>query len=205
MRNHRVYKEMNSKMKSTKDCRTQTASTLVELVCAMIVIVPLALLAINFGFLCLGSFVNNSACREAARLAAQQTSLIPALGVAKTAVKSFAIAGGTISSPQVAGVLYNFQTDSDGNPIQLTALEPSNMTAAPNVQVVTQLIVETPAPMLITGNGLAKKVELRGSQTFPILNGIDPSANDDSDSPGEEDDIPGSSDDGVVEETESDD
>ncbi len=185
--------------------RTPSGSTTVELVCAMIVIVPVALLAINFGFLCLGSFVNSSACREAARMAAQQTSLIPALGAAKTAVESFAIAGGTISSPKVAGVLFNFETDADGNPIDITALDSANMNAAPNVQVETQLIVETPAPMLITGNGLAKKVELRSRETFPILNGIDPAANDNSDEVGEEDDSPGSADDGVSEESESDD
>ncbi|GEM_PF-3315106 len=161
--------------------RSQSASTLVELACMGIVLVPVALLAVNICYLAAGSYINDAACREAARAASQQTSLDPASGAAQAAVQSFAVAGGLIGSPQVTGVVFDYSTDSNGNPIEIADLDKTILSKLPTVQVTTQLTARVPAPLLMGSKGLTNHVVLSSSYTFPALSGVDPSPNDTND------------------------
>ncbi len=183
--------------------RSNHASSTLELPLLMIMLVPFALLAINIGFLGVGSFINDAACREAARVASQQSTKDQALNAAKLAVQSCAIAGGKVSSPTLveSEFAFNAQPDAAGNTIQIPDLTPadpdhpdlktSDLNNAPNVTAVTKLDVKLPAPLLFSDGGLVDHVTLINSYTFPALFEIsadsssdDPDAIKSSDSPG---------------------
>src|SRR5258706_8394122 len=93
--------------------RSQSASSTVELACVILVLIPIALLAINICSLCLAAFINDEASKEAARAASQQSSGPLAKYVAEATVQSFSIANGLISSPRVTGVQYRVDYGSD--------------------------------------------------------------------------------------------
>lgn len=162
----------------------------VELACAMLLVVPIALFAVNIGFLSVVSFVNDAACREAARVAAEQTSLPAALAAARAVVKSFAIAGGLVSSPRVDGVTFKFFTDNDGNPIEIRNLTQDSLSKLPKVEVVTKLVARAPAPMFIGASGLVSSITMTSTYTFPVLHGIDTNPGGTEGESGEGDDVP---------------
>lgn len=182
--------------------RKSSASATVELVCGIILLIPVALLALNICFICLGSFINDSACREAARVASQQLTLDGAVASAQAAVKSFALAGGLINSPEIDGVVYYFYTDpddSENKPISITDLsykvgsngKPiTNVDKGPYAQVVTKLVAQAPAPILFGESGVVEKVVLKNTSTFPLLIGIDTDPTDVDDIVGDDGQIP---------------
>ncbi len=156
----------------------------VELVCSVMLLVPIALFAVNIGFLGMTSFVNDAACREAARVAAQQTSLQTAFGAAKSVVKCYPIACGLFGSQEVTNVAYNFFKDKDGIPIKITDIASTNLKQIPTVAVTTQVSVRLPAPMLLIDGGVRSSTVLRKRYTFPVLYGIDLDPNNTSGSTG---------------------
>src|SRR5215813_2870257 len=79
-----------------------------ELVCTLVVMIPIALFAVNIGYVGLATFTNDAACREAARVASQQRSAEAAYGAAQAAVQSFKIAGGLAGCPQVVRLRFQF-------------------------------------------------------------------------------------------------
>jgi hypothetical protein len=154
--------------------RPQFGSAAVELVAGLVLLIPLALLAVNVCTLGLASFFNDQASKEAARAAAEQTSLVPATQVARAVVKSFAIANGAISSPRIAGVEYTYFDKPDGMPIELADLTTANLAKAPSVQVTTRLTITTPAPFLFSKGQLTNSVVLVSQHAYPLLAGVDP-------------------------------
>ena len=158
--------------------RTQLGTATVELVSALVLFVPLTLLAVNVCTLGLASFFNDQASKEAARAAAQQTSLAPATQIARAVVKTFAIANGAISSPRIAAVEYKYFNDSNGDPIELADLTKDNLDKAPSVAVTTRLIVNTTAPFLFDKGKLTNEVVLVSEHAYPLLAGIDPTPNE---------------------------
>jgi hypothetical protein len=167
--------------------RTSSGSaSMVELVCAMVALVPLTLFAVNIGYVIFADYINDAACREAARAASAQTSLTPATGAAATVIQSFQIAGGLIPSPVLAGVLFlpnPPNVDSNGAPIDILSITGPNATPAitpdqgPSVLVSTTMQVNVPAPLIIGSQGLTNSLTLTSTYTFPVLNGNDPDPN----------------------------
>jgi hypothetical protein len=192
----------NHKSNLVRAARSPSASATVELVCGIILLLPVALLALNICFICLGSFINDSACREAARVASQQTTVDGAVAAAGAAVRSFAIAGGLISSPTIDGVVYTFYTDPndpENKPISIPELsykvdadgKPiTNVSKGPFAQVITTLVAQAPAPLLFSESGVVQRVVLKNSSTFPLLIGIDTDPTDVDDIFGDDGPIP---------------
>ena len=162
--------------------RNATGMSSVELVCALVVLVPVALFAVNIGFLALATFINDAACREAARAAAQQRNADAAYGAAVAAVQSFKIAGGLAGSPQVVQLQFEYfpNPDQPDVPLKMRDLKQTptdNLAMAPFVAVTTRLDVGVPAPMIVGLNRVSNHLDLISSYSFPVLNGIDSDPN----------------------------
>jgi Flp pilus assembly protein TadG len=169
----------------------ESGTATLELVVGLVLLMPLALLAVNICTLCLGSFVNDQACREAARAAAQQTSIGPATEVARAVVKSFGLAQGAIKSPTVTGVQFTYFDSAEGDPVELGDLDKDNLGQAPTVTVTTRMTIRTPAPILFSKGKLTNRSVLMSSYTFPLLSGVDPNPDDENDFGGGDENDPG--------------
>jgi hypothetical protein len=157
--------------------RKEKGTAALELVAGLFLLVPLTLLGINVCTLGMASFFNDQAAKEAARAAAEQTTLVTATQVARTIVKQFAIANGAISSPHIAAVEYTYFDKPDGTPIELGDLTKSNISKAPSVSVTTRLSITTPAPILVHKGKLTNTVVLVSQHSYPLMSGVDPDPN----------------------------
>ncbi len=187
-------------MRSSRS-RASKASSTVELVSIIIIMVPVALLAFDISFLAFGNFYNDAACREATRAASQQTNQANALGAATNALQNYQIAGGLVASPTISNFQFNYSYDKPAPPNTPIPIEIIGMTAnpnntlasglggngggGPNVCVETTMSCTTPAPLLIGPDGLANQVQLKSSYTFPLIYGVaDPNDNTPESNPG---------------------
>lgn len=171
--------------------RDAAGSSTVELIAAIGLLIPVALLALNIAFLAFGAFYNDAACREGARAASRQSSEEAARIAATNAVKSYEALG--IGKPAITQFEFNFKNsppDSEAplsnpsTPIELRALKPDadptlakgagtgNGGEAPNVVVETTLSSSLPVPLLIGENGLTGRIDLRSRSVFPLLAGV---------------------------------
>lgn len=174
---------------AVKGLRSKCASSAVELVAVVLIMVPIALFALNIGFLAFGSFYNDAACREAARAAGQQTSSDSAKEAAMNALQNYQFAAGFIGAPTISEFKYNFaltppSPDNPSDtplPIEISTLKssPAPVLAgaaggtAPNVFVKTTMVCGVPAPLLFNSDGLASSITLVSAYTFPILAGVE--------------------------------
>lgn len=191
-----MYRQQRTKAKhlAASFLRTSSASAAAELVGAVLILVPLLLFAINIGYLCVGSFINDAACREAANAASKQTSADSANAAANAAIQGFA--SGLIV-PQITNVQFHYVLEDPSDPgnspaVNLmdvfqenpTTQQPNSITDAPSVTVSTQLNVQMPAPLLFTANGLKSAVVLSSTYQYPIIypvNTLPPDACDSTD------------------------
>jgi hypothetical protein len=118
----------------------------------------LAVFTADIALLIFACSVNDKACRDVVRAAAQQPTAAQALLFAQAAVKSVPTDGIFISPIQlVGGVNYN---DFGGNP-------PAGM--CPFVQVTTQINVTLPAPIYFFGASFTNHVSFSQIYTSPII------------------------------------
>lgn len=193
--------------------RTAIGSSSAELIAIGIIMVPIALLALNIAFLAFGSFYNDAACREAARAASQQSSAEAARSAATNAIRGFGVIG--IGSPTMSVFEFNFKNSNPdptaplsnpSTPIEIPILKADadptlakgsgdgSAGDAPNVVVEMTLMCIVPAPILIGPNGLTSMVDLRNRYVFPILAGVE-DPNDTGEDSGPSDDPPEETDD----------
>lgn len=120
----------------------------------------LALFSLNIGLIALGSSLNDRACRDAARAAAQGTTANQALLLANAALRSHP-ADGFFVTPSTLSANFVYQ-DYGGSPPPDTS---------PYVTVTTTNQVRIPAPFLFTGQGFGTNGMLTFSSTytFPIV------------------------------------
>lgn len=135
--------------------------TMVELASIIACMVPLILLALNISLLTLAAAVNDHACRDAARAAAQTKDYNAALSAAQAIVSSYPSNSFIVSKPAV--ITNNFiYEDYGGNP-------PDN--ESPYVSVTTEIKLKIPAPILFFGAKFSKDgyLKLSRSYFFPIV------------------------------------
>jgi hypothetical protein len=141
-----------------KKSRGQKGTVLAELAIGCMVTVTIALFALDIGtaMVCYG--VNDRACRDAARAAAQGTNATEATNLAKKIVGTYTIAGGLVTAPEVVGVEY---VDFGGAP-------PDGV--SPYVTVTTRSTAKPIAPLSMFGKPVAgENFPLRKTYTFPIV------------------------------------
>ncbi len=153
--------------------RNQGMSTF-ELLAIGFILPILALVCVNIAVLVFAAGINDSACKDAARAAAQRATKEDALDAATAIVGQYS-AGGLLGKPQIVPEAFEFdiQADDEGNPVfGGTAKFPGG----PHVTVGTKSEVRLPAPLVFNGAALVDHLEFSAQYTFPILN---PSQDDD--------------------------
>lgn len=133
-------------------------SVAIEISAGALVSIGIMALALNVCFAMLAYGVNDRACREAARAAAQQSSLAAASSVAKYVVNGFNQSNSALGKIQVSKVVF---TDFNGTP-------PEDQ--SPFVSVTTSSTVATPAPIEFFGSKVfGKSIPVQKTYTFPIV------------------------------------
>ncbi|HEY9778248.1 MAG TPA: hypothetical protein V6C81_31085 [Planktothrix sp.] len=134
-----------------------------ELGLSSFLMVVCSALGLNMTLMVMGMSLNDSACRDAARAAAQQSTSALALKSAQAQLLVHATDGSFISQPSLSSTaspdfVYN---DYSGNP-------PTN--ASPYVTVSTIVAIRLPFPMLFFSQRVAtNSLNFKRTYTFPII------------------------------------
>lgn len=140
--------------------RASCASLSVELACGSFFMLIFVLLSLHLGIGIFGAYVNDRACRDACRNAAQGKDLTESTKLAKTVVKGYR-GSSFLSAPEITGpIVYQ---DFGGKPPAQTS---------PFVQVTTVTQATMPFGLLSFFNTVFLqdgKIAFRKSYTFPIV------------------------------------
>jgi hypothetical protein len=144
--------------------RTQ-GSAFVELAATAWMFVVFAYIAVDIGILVWGAWINDTACREAARAASQQNNDNDAKVAAARAVAAFATASNLVTSPKCWFTAGNWEfeprLDANGTP---------QIKLGPYVKCTTRLDMTLPVPIVFGETGFTKYLIFKQSYCFPILN-----------------------------------
>ena len=135
--------------------------TLIELSMLGVLFVVLAVLSLDVGYVMMGSQLNDRACRDAARAAAEADNYASSLQMAQAAVIPHRGDGYWVTNPTVNTAQFIYQ-DYSGDP-------PPN--TSPFVTVTTNCNVRIPAPIFFLGAtfGAGGTMSFTKSYTFPIV------------------------------------
>lgn len=168
--------------------RSSKGSSIVELGAIAFIMPVVMLICVNVGVMVFAAYLNDSACRDAARAAAARGNASDAYQVANIVVKNHsATCGGLISSlvllgeePGPAGAASGESFEFNNFADSVTG--ESQIDQGPYVKVTTQLLASLPAPIVFDGTSFTNQVKFKQSYTFPILHkgGTDAGSDDDS-------------------------
>lgn len=151
---------MNNLRYHIKQNRQKGHMTL-EIPISCLLFLALAFLSADMGYVLYGANFNDSACRDAARAAAQTSNLNDAIGKVNAVLKSHRSGGALMTGPALQGpIVYQ---DFGGSPPQYTS---------PYVTVTTTTLINLPfAPITIMGPtfGASGNQSFSQSYTFPIV------------------------------------
>jgi hypothetical protein len=137
--------------------RQRRGFSFAEVAASAFLMVILAIFTADICLLIFACSVNDKACRDVVRAAAQQPNAQQALLFAQAAVKAHQTDGFFISPINLVTVTYQ---DFAGNP-------PVGMT--PYVQVITQVNVTLPAPLYFFGASFTNHISFSQIYTSPII------------------------------------
>jgi|SRR5271156_1143351 hypothetical protein len=138
--------------------RARRGFSFAEMAASAFLIILLAVFCVDITMLIFACSVNDKACRDVVRVAAQQSTGSAALQFAQASVKNHQTDGFFISPIALVGGV-NYQ-DFGGNP-------PVGQT--PYVQATTQVKVTLPAPLLFFGATFTNKFNFTQTYTSPIV------------------------------------
>lgn len=137
--------------------RNSSGFSFIEVAISSFLVMILAVIAINISILVFACAVNDKACRDAVRAAAQQPNAAKAQNFAIASIKNHKTDGFFISQIQLTNFNYN---DFNGAP-------PPGQ--CPLVQVTTSVDVTLPAPLIFFGTSLTNKMKFSQIYTSPII------------------------------------
>ncbi len=138
--------------------RNSKGTGLAEVAIASLILIGMALFSLNIGTAMISYGVNDRACRDAARAAAQGGSLTESQNLASQILRSYAQNGNLLRTPALIGVKYN---DFSGNP-------PEGV--SPFVTVTTRMDARSIAPFSLFGAEVVKaSFPVTKTYTFPIV------------------------------------
>jgi hypothetical protein len=143
----------------TPQSRCCKGFSLAEVAATSFLFVMLGVFAADICLLIFGCSVNDKACRDVVRAAAQQGTAAKALQFATASVKNHKTDGFFISPVTLVGGQVNYQ-DFAGNP-------PAGQT--PYVQATTQVTVTLPTPIFFFGAGFNNQMTFTQTYTSPII------------------------------------
>ncbi|HEY9869270.1 MAG TPA: hypothetical protein V6D08_08900 [Candidatus Obscuribacterales bacterium] len=140
--------------------RSKSGHTVIELGAIASCLTVLVLLCVNLAIVLTGASVNDRACRDAARAAAQASNSSDALRLARRAAASYKVDGYFLTQPEVSATEFVYE-DFAGNP-------PPN--TSPYVSVTTKSAVRMPTPVFFYGAQFkGGTMDLERTYTFPIV------------------------------------
>ncbi len=144
--------------------KRKQGSAVIEIVITLSLMIVLAALGADLSLITYAMFLNDQACRDATRAAAQQSSSATALQAAQVQIKVHATDGFFVSQPQLVSqsspnFVYN---DYAGN-------VPANQ--SPYVTVTTSVNIKLPAPIFFWGNNFMPNGSMKfvRQYTYPII------------------------------------
>lgn len=144
--------------------RLQRGSTIIEFTCVAFIVILAALMALNCAVCLFGASSNSLACRDAVRVAAQQSTAERAKNAAIAALKQYKHTSLNMTAPELSSVGDDFQyelyNDADGHP---------QVDKGPFVKVTTSSTVKLPASLKMFKIGIEDTIKLKQSFTFPII------------------------------------
>jgi len=143
----------------TSKLRSARAFSLAEVAATSFLFVMLGVFAADICLLIFGCSVNDKACRDVVRAAAQQPTAAKALQFAVASVKNHKTDGLFISPITLVGGAVNYN-DFAGN-------VPAGQT--PYVQATTQVTVTLPCPIYFFGAGFNNQMSFSQTYTSPII------------------------------------
>jgi len=138
--------------------RNSSGFSFAEVAISSFLVMILAIVCINISILVFACSVNDKACRDAVRAAAQQPNAARAQNFAVASIKNHKTDGYFISPITLTNFNYN---DFNGNP------PPPGQ--CPLVQVTTSVDVTLPAPVIFFGATLTNKMKFSQIYTSPII------------------------------------
>lgn len=159
-----MNKTLNAKLASLRGrgARAARGHNIIELACVLVAFAIVTVLAIDVGIICLANSTNDTACRDAARAAAQGSDYAASLRLAQSAIKQHAVNSPYYGSPTIDTADFVYE-DFGGNP-------PPN--TSPFVAVTTFMSVKVPAPVNFAGAQFYPDdgtTQVRKRYEFPIV------------------------------------
>ena len=147
--------------KCFKTQRNLKGHNIIELAMLSVLFTVVAVFALDVGFVITGSQMNDAACRDAARAAAQGNDYVTAMSLARAALSSHRSDGYFVTQPTLDTTTFQYE-DFAGSPPPDTS---------PFVTVTTTTNVRIPAPVLFMGAKFGTNGTLAFSKTFtfPIV------------------------------------
>lgn len=153
---------MNTYRKTTR--RNRNGSVLLEFTCGACLLAIAALIGVNIGLVAFAASWNSTACRDAARAAAQQSTPDAARRAAQAAITRFSVNSPILTSPELNTTTGAFEyqqfLDPQGRP---------NRTQGPFVRITTAVSATMPAPIMWSGTGLSSRLRLQQSYVMPLM------------------------------------
>lgn len=165
-----------NKMSSRNSKRSAKGSSIIELSAIAFVMPLVMLICVNVGVMVFAAWLNDAACRDAARAAAERSNPTDAYRVADIVVKQLSTTtGGLISSLVLLGTEPAPGASSSGSFFEYNnCADPATgepiIGDAPYVKVTTQLVASLPAPIVFNGASFTNQVKFRQSYSFPLVN-----------------------------------
>jgi len=141
--------------------RRMSGHSAIELGTMAVVITVMALLCANIGVLVMCASINDQACRDACRAAAQMGSASTAQQAAQAALRLYRVDGYFVGQPSFDSDSFVYQ-DFGGDPTP---------ESSPFVTVTTTSVARIPAPILFLGArfGEGGTMTFSRTYTFPIV------------------------------------
>ena len=141
-----------------RQARNTKGTGMAEVAVASLILIGMALFALNIGTAMMSYGVNDRACRDAARAAAQGSNSTEANNLASQILKSYSQNGTLLSNPSLVSVNYQ---DFGGNP-------PDGV--SPFVTVTTRATARSIAPFSLFGSEIVRaSFPVTKTYTFPIV------------------------------------
>ena len=157
-----------------RSTRQEKGTALIELVMISFVVPLVALICVNIGVLAFAAWTNDTACKDAARAAAQQTNAKDAFAAAAITLQNYSnTASGIIGAPKLLGVRpavsqvgtglfqYNIFPDPETGAPQIRK--------GPYVRISTEMKTTLPAPIAFNGVNFTNQVKFSTSYIYPVI------------------------------------
>jgi Flp pilus assembly protein TadG len=149
---------MRSRFNTKKISRKESGFGHIEIAITACLMIALAAYGLDLTLIMFGMSLNDSACRDAARAAAQQSTVTQATQAAQSQMQIHYVGTNWISQPVISSTVYN---DYSGNP-------PAN--TSPYVAITTTTTIKCPVPIIFLGNkSQGSTIQFSRTYTFPIV------------------------------------